>query len=96
MKNKTKKILAGLGIGVLGMGCLTGCTNLGFSAEQVEKVESIIESGDAFMKDCLDIMDEMKESNSSFQNSLLEEFQNQDKDQLYEELLEELFIYFCI
>lgn len=90
MKNKTKKILAGACLGLAGMGCLTGCSEMGFSESQVEKIESLIETGDTFMKDSKDLMEEIKDGNTSFQQDLLEEIKKQDNTQLQEELLAEL------
>jgi len=43
MKNKTKKILAGIGLGIMGMGCLTGCT---MSDDQKTALDSIVNKAD--------------------------------------------------
>ena len=43
MKNKTKKILAGLGLGLVGMSCLTGCT---MTDDQKAALDLITEKSD--------------------------------------------------
>ncbi len=59
MKNKTKKLLAGLGLaavfGVGGLG-LTGCS-VELSEEQVEKVMTVVDRSDVFMDETIDLLE---------------------------------------
>ena len=59
MKNKTKKILAGVGLGIVGVGCLTGCS-AELTDTQKDKIMSVVENSDTFMNESLELL---KESN---------------------------------
>lgn len=59
MKNKTKKILAGVGLGLVGMGCLTGCS-VDLTDAQRDKIMTVVDNSDAFMDESLELL---KESN---------------------------------
>jgi len=60
MKNKTKKILAGACLGLVGMGCLTGCA---MSDEQKKALDLITEKSDEIIN--------LLEDNMSMQNTKL-------------------------
>ena len=60
MKNKTKKILAGVGLGLVGMGCLTGCS---MSDEQKAALDLITEKSDKIVN--------LLEDNMELQNAQL-------------------------
>ena len=60
MKNKTKKILAGVGLGLVGMGCLTGCS---MSDEQKAALDLITEKSDKIVN--------LLEDNMEFNNKNL-------------------------
>ena len=57
MKNKTKKILAGACLGLVGMGCLTGCS---MSEEQKEALDLITEKSD----EIIDLLEDNMEYNN--------------------------------
>lgn len=69
MKDKTKKIIAGVGLGVLGMATLTGCTEMGFSVEQTDKIESLVAQSSNYMDSTLGLLEETNVN----QQELLEE-----------------------
>lgn len=56
MKEKTKKIIAGLGIGlaISGAGLLTGCTDINLTQEQTDKILTVVDNADTFMKDVME------------------------------------------
>ena len=60
MKNKTKKILAGVGLGIVGMGCLTGCA---MTDEQKAAIDLITEKSDEIVN--------LLEENMQLQNAQL-------------------------
>ena len=43
MKSKTKKILAGVGLGIIGMGCLTGCS---LTDDQMGAIDKVVDKTD--------------------------------------------------
>lgn len=60
MKEKTKKIMAGVGIGLAlaGSGMLmTGCTNV-LSQTQMDKIMTVVDNSDKFMEETLDLLQE--------------------------------------
>lgn len=62
MKENTKKIIAGLGLGLtIGAGAIamTGCSNIELSQSQVDKILEVVENSDKFMKDSLEMQAEM-------------------------------------
>ena len=57
--NKSKKIMAGVGIGLAlcaGAGMLTGCTDINLSQSQVDKIVTVVDNSDQFMKDSMDLL----------------------------------------
>ena len=60
MKEKTKKIMAGLGIGLALMGgafTMTGCTNM-LTQDQINKILTVVDNSDKFMEESLDLLEE--------------------------------------
>ena len=59
MKEKSKKIMAGLGIGLAlaSGGMLTGCTETPVTDAQVDKVFATLEDANQFMKDTKELID---------------------------------------
>ena len=68
MKNKTKKILAGLGLGLVGMGCLTGCS---MNDEQLSAINGITEKADNII--------ELLEQNVNYNNNQLSKAEAAEK-----------------
>ncbi|MBQ7351297.1 MAG: hypothetical protein IJW59_00305 [Clostridia bacterium] len=60
MKNKTKKILAGACLGLVGMGAMTGCS-VKLTESQRDKIMSVVENSDTFMDESLDLLKESNE-----------------------------------
>lgn len=58
MKEKTKKMIAGLGIGLAlsGAGLLTGCTDVKLTQEQTDKILTVVDNSDKFMNDTMDLL----------------------------------------
>lgn len=63
MKVKTKKILAGCALFVTGVLALTGCSGVDISQEQVNKIMTVVENTDQFMKDTVDLLEKNSTSN---------------------------------
>ena len=60
MKEKTKKIMAGLGIGLAlatGGTLITGCSDV-LTKEQMDKVLTVVDNSDKFMNETLDLLQE--------------------------------------
>lgn len=60
MKEKTKKIMAGLGIGLAlatGGTLMTGCSDV-MTKEQMDKVLTVVDNSDKFMNETLDLLQE--------------------------------------
>ena len=61
MKNKTKKIIASVGVG-LALGCgsimVTGCSDLELTQTQVDRIFEVVDNSDKFMKDYMEMQGE--------------------------------------
>ena len=71
MKDKTKKIIAGIGISaILATGglCMTGCTEL--SETDTTKVMGVIDNADTFMSDIKKDMDDLNANLDELQGSV--------------------------
>ena len=83
MKNKTKKILAGAALGLVGMGCLTGCAEQ-LSQDNIDKIMTIIENGDAFMEDMSTLIED--------QNALIDKMVAESRAEEVDLLLQKIKI----
>lgn len=67
MKNKTKKILAGVGLGLVGMGALTGCS---MSEEQKNALDSVVNKADEIIQ-LVDTQNKMLSKESAYEMIVL-------------------------
>ncbi|MBQ7351298.1 MAG: hypothetical protein IJW59_00310 [Clostridia bacterium] len=83
MKNKTKKILAGACLGLVGMGAMTGCAEQ-LSQDNIDKIMTIIENGDVFMEDMSTLIED--------QNALLDKMVAESRTEEVDLLLQKIKI----
>ena len=57
MKKNKKKILAGACLGLVGIGCLTGCS-VDLTDAQKDKIMTVVDNSDAFMDETLSLLQE--------------------------------------
>ena len=79
MKNKTKKILAGVALGCVGALTLTGCTGMDISQEQMDKVFTVIDNADNFMANTSENLDEKLSKEDAFMQEILDLLKEQNK-----------------
>jgi len=93
MKEKTKKIMAGLGIGLALVGggfTMTGCTETPVTDDQVDKVFTALDNANKFMEDVISNLTNQNQvlvdQNEKLENIIVE-MENQNQDQLYEDMV---------
>lgn len=83
MKSNSKKIIAGVGMGLmLGTGAMfaTGCSQVPITQEQLDKIMTVVDNSDVFMSESLDLL---KESNNKLDRSVAVRLYNYALTRLY-------------